>query len=176
MNEFTSAKFLDPLEDAKLWAKLKAHKTRDTLILSILRLHGMRPSELLALTPANLNDIGQTIRVKGLKGSQGRELPLPDDLYQRLKDEAHDKSADQKIFNISYRRLAQIWDFYRPSRKTIRSLRHGAAVRIYKQTKDIQLVQRILGHTSIENTLKYQTFSYTQDEFKKVFLNQKGEE
>lgn len=175
MDEFTSAKFLDPLEDAKLWAKLKAHDSRDTLILSILRLHGMRPSELLALRPSDLNDIAQTIRVKGLKGSQGRELPLPANLYLRLKDEARGRGADQKIFNISYRRLAQVWDFYRPSNKTLRSLRHGAAVRVYRQTKDIQLVQRVLGHTSIENTLKYQTFSYTQDEFKKVFINQTGE-
>jgi integrase len=39
--------------------------------------------------------------------------------------------------------------------QTIYSFRHTAAVQLYRRTKDVYLLQKLLGHSSIVVTLKY---------------------
>ena len=76
----------------------------------------------------------------------------------------------QRIFPISYIRFHQIWDKYRPCHKKLHSLRHTFAIRLYKKTKDIRLVQFALGHRNIANTMIYADYVYSQEELKKLIL------
>lgn len=131
----------------------------------------MRGGELLNLKVSDVNTENKTMRIHGTKGSSSRELPLSDEVFDRLMVEVNKcGSAEQRVFPIDIRWLRYIWHHYRPAKKPLHSLRHTAAIHIYKQTKDIQMVKQILGHRSLMTTLIYQEFCYQQEEFKKVFL------
>ena len=78
--------------------------------------------------------------------------------------------ADDLLFPISYSRLIQIWEHYRPTHKKFHSLRHTFAIRLYKKTKDLRLVQVALGHRNITNTMIYADYVYSQQELRKLIL------
>lgn len=142
---------------------------RDCLILLLALKTGARASELLSLQKSDLNDHEETIFIKGIKGSNDREIPLPSSFYRELTKYTASLST-QKIFPISYSRLQQIWLHYRPTPKKFHALRHTFAIRVYKKTKDIRLVQVALGHRNIMNTMIYADYVYSQQEMKKIII------
>ena len=170
MGNFNFEKFLDAEEDGRLIESLENDKSRDGLMLSLLRYCGMRPSEMLGLRVCDLNRAQGSIFIRGLKGSNSRELPIRPDLFERLWAASRRKEKEARVFTISYPRLVQIWDHWRPCRKPLKSLRHTLAVEVYRKSKDIQLVQRVLGHMSLSSTLVYQSFSYDQAAFREVLF------
>lgn len=143
---------------------------RDPLLLELALKTGARASELLALRHVDLNIYDATVFIRGIKGSNDRELPLAKPLFSRLM--AYAAVADRKsdLFPIGYHRLRQIWDWYRPAPKKFHSLRHTFAIRLYQKTKDIRLVQVALGHRNITNTMVYADYIYSQQELKKLIL------
>ncbi len=165
-----STKFLDEDEYNHLNMRLNRRVTRDTTLLLLLMTYGMRSGELLRLKLRDINFSEHSIRIYGSKGSRSREFPLSKEMFKRLKVES-DKCADKedKIFDIKYNRLCDIWHHWRPSDKPLHCLRHTAAIRLYQDTKDIQLVQQILGHRYLGNTLIYQQFTYNQNKMREVF-------
>lgn len=145
--------------------------TRDKLLIQLALATGARASELLAVTKADLIEKTHSVRIRGLKGSLDREIPLSKKLFSRLKG----LEAEPKLFPISYQRLYQIWNMYAPrknslskSLKTFHCLRHTCAVRLYRKTKDVKLVQMILGHKDLRNTMIYVDFVYNQDHLRKA--------
>ena len=134
--------------------------SRNGLIIKTAILTGARASEILNIT---LNDLStDSVVIHGLKNSDDREIPLPSDLIQKLKDQA----SRSKVFDISYQRLNQIWQKYRPNGKTFHSLRHSYAMRLYNTTKDLLLVQQALGHRAIQNTTVYARASDSQNKLR----------
>ena len=132
----TSDKFLDQDEDIRFHEILAKYSNRDTLILGLLRRYGMRSGELLAVTPNDLDRSAKTLFVRGTKGSRDRLMPLTDDFFNRLVEHADTvRLPDQRIFDLSYSRLYEIWNFYRPAKKKLHSLRHTFAIDIYRKTK-----------------------------------------
>lgn len=171
MSWLNSTKFLTEEEDASFKKQISSESNKYTLILLILRTYGMRQGELLNVRAKDVNLKTQTIKIHGTKGSNSRELPLSPDIMKRLKPEVEAlPSGELKVFDICARHLRRKWAWYRPVKKGLHSLRHTAAISIYRQTKDIQMVKQILGHRSLMTTLIYQEFCYQQEEFKKVFL------
>lgn len=166
-----SRKFLSVDEDERVRVCLSKDSSRDALMLSLLRRYGMRAGELLLLRKKDIMIASRSFYVRGLKGSLDRELPLPVDLFLRLMDE-RDRCGDDDglVFPISVRRLQYIWHFYRPVDKKLHCLRHTCAVRLYEQTKDLKLVQRVLGHKYMSSTLVYQDFFYTQGRLREVLV------
>jgi integrase/recombinase XerC len=55
--------------------------------------------------------------------------------------------------------------------KKLHGLRHTFAIRLYKKTKDIRLVQVALGHRNITNTMVYADYAYSQQELRKLILD-----
>lgn len=144
---------------------------RDCIILKLALLTGARATEILNLKKEDLNPYDQTLYIRGIKGSSDRELPLPKQFFQRLNKLAQEGNPEEdRIFPISYNRLRQIWQFYRPVHKKFHSLRHTFAINLYKKTKDIRLVQFALGHRNITNTMIYADYVYSQEELKKLIL------
>ena len=131
---------------------------------------GARAQELLNLTVADLNHHDQTVFLHGIKGSNDRELPLEPALFARLAAFTEERSSSESIFPIGYHRLRQIWDWYRPVPKKFHSLRHTFAIRLYRKTKDIRLLQVALGHRNITNTMIYADYAYSQEELRKLIL------
>jgi integrase len=162
---------LDPEMD-RLNYILDSFKDKDprncTLLWTLLH-SGARAQEVLNLTADDLNTYDESVFIRGLKGSNDRELPVPSWLFQRLTAELS-RAQNQRLFPITYNRLRQIWDLYRPVHKKLHALRHTFAIRLYKKTKDLRLVQVALGHRNITNTMIYAEYAYSQEELRKLIL------
>lgn len=164
-----SRKFLSTEERERLEEFLKSQLETDTrnaaMILTALH-SGARAMELLSLTWPEINTETGEIFLATLKGGRPRSIVVPKFVREALLKLK--LAAPEKPFNISYQRLAEIWNMYRPGVKTFRSLRHSFALRAYERTKDIHFVQRAMGHRSIANTMVYLDYSYSASEFKKL--------
>lgn len=146
--------------------KYEAEDFRDTTLLWLLIHTGARATEGLNVHATDLDPHGGLVFIRGIKGSNDRELPLPKWLFDRLIKLSKESGAGP-IFKISYKRLYQIWDQYRSCKKSVKSLRHTYAIQLYRRTKDIRLVQHALGHRNISNTLIYSDYLYSQGELRK---------
>lgn len=143
--------------------------TRNCLILSLALKTGARAQEILNIQKTDLDPYEETVLIRGIKGSNDREIPIPSVLFKRLKKYS-DSISTPHIFPISYNRLRQIWEFYRPIPKKFHSLRHTFAIELYKKSRDIRLVQVALGHRNVMNTMIYADYVYSKQELKKLIL------
>lgn len=141
---------------------------RDCLALLVGLYTGARAQEILNLNVSDLDLTERTVLIHGIKGSNDREIPIPHGLFVRLK--AFVKERSGLIFDISYSRLNQIWQHYRPCAKTLHSLRHTFAISLYKKRGDIRLLQVALGHKNISNTMIYADYIYSQTELRRLIL------
>ncbi|GIL21285.1 MAG: hypothetical protein BroJett041_23990 [Candidatus Jettenia caeni] len=143
--------------------------TRNCLLLSLGIRTGARAQELLNIQKADLNSYDQSILIRGIKGSNDREIPLASQFYTQLL-KFSESQPGTTLFPITYHRLYQIWEFYRPVPKKFHSLRHTFAIELYQKTKDLRLVQVALGHRNITNTMIYADYVYTQQELRRLIL------
>lgn len=150
MYQITKQKYLLPPELEALKAMLSRDMSRNGLMFKAYLKTGARAEELLATTKADIS--ADSIYIHGLKHSYDREIPVDPKFAADLISLAPNGG---RIFDISYSRLVQLWAFYRPVEKSVKSLRHTFAVELYKKTRDIRLVQMALGHKNINNTLVY---------------------
>lgn len=153
----------------KIIADFVDKDTRNCLMIWTALRTGARAQELLNLQKIDLNTYDQTVYIRGIKGSNDREIPLPAELFRRLV-QLCEKTPGTGLFPISYPRLYQIWEFYRPVPKKFHSLRHTFAIELYQKTKDLRLVQVALGHRNITNTMIYADYVYSQQELRKLIL------
>lgn len=169
----TTAKFLSDSHYKVLMDTIKAitpEHPRDATMLLLLANTGARPSEILNLRVKDLNPEKRTVFIRGLKRSYDRELPVVSSIYEGLERQVKGKADDDLVFGITLRTLQWVWDKYRPCKKGVKSLRHSFALRVYKKTKDIRLVQRALGHKSLLNTMVYADYVYNEEEFRRLIL------
>lgn len=148
----------------------KFKEPRNCLALLLALKTGARAQELLNIRKNDLNIYDQTVFIKGLKGSDDRELPINADIFAELEQYSRSMPETAYIFPLSYHRLRQIWCDYRPVGKKFHCLRHTFAIRLYKKTKDIRLLQVALGHRNVVNTMIYADYIYSQTELKKLIL------
>jgi integrase len=165
-------KYLLDAEIERLDYILDSFKTKDSrncTLLWLLLHTGGRAQEILNLQTSDLNPEEKSVFIRGIKGSNDREIPLPNWLYSRVEAEIA-RSQNGVLFPITYARLRQIWDLYRPVHKKLHALRHTFAIRLYKKTKDLRLIQVALGHRNITNTMIYADYVYSQQELRKLIL------
>lgn len=148
----------------------EAKDLRNVVMLKLALATGARATELLNLRVKDLDKKEQSVYIFGIKSSNDRELPLHRSLFLLLAKLCENKNPDDRIFNISYPRLIQIWQLYRPTHKKFHSLRHTFAIRLYKKTQDIRLLQVALGHRNIANTMVYADYIYSQQELRRLIL------
>lgn len=150
--------------------RLRAEENPYTLMLLLLRTYGMRTGELLQVRTRDINHQTRSLMIRGTKGSNDREFPLTSPLYKRIKkltDTCLDD--DERVFKYCRQFLCQLWHKYRPAPKGLHCLRHTVGVELYRKTRDIKLVQNVLGHKSIVNTNIYLEFCYNMETFRRVF-------
>jgi integrase len=147
----------------------EAQDIRNCLLIQLGLKTGARAQELLNIQKIDVNLYDETVFIRGIKGSNDREIPLPSLIFLQLKLFI-EKLENKKLFDITYDRLYQIWNHYRPVEKKFHCLRHTFAIQLYKKTKDIRLVQVALGHRNITNTMIYADYVYSQEELKKLIL------
>ncbi len=170
--QLNKTKYLLPPETDRLRKILVDFQDRDSrncLMIWLALRTGARAQEILNLQRSDLNPYDESVFIRGIKGSNDREIPLHSDLFKRLHRYA-EAQGEAKIFPITYTRLYQIWEVYRPIPKKFHALRHTFAIELYKKTKDLRLVQVALGHRNITNTMVYADYVYSQQELRRLIL------
>lgn len=173
MSDLKSSKFLSQGELSHLnGLLLKSEKTdqRDVLFIRTLLLTGARVSEVLGIRGMDLILEDRSVFLRGSKNSKDREIPLPIELWEGLRFLSRARGVDERIFKFGYARARVIWCKYRPVKKKMHSLRHTCAMEIYRRTKNIRLVQKVLGHRSLTNTMIYTDYDYSRAEMRKALF------
>jgi Site-specific recombinase XerD len=127
---------------------------RDRIIIELILLTGLRVSEVLGITPDDIDFRNRTIRIHG-KGSRDRTVYPPRELLYNLRDYIADKSIEQqnRIFALTRQRVFEIIKDL--SGRSPHKLRHTFAVNYLESGGDLRTLQKILGHSSLKTTSIY---------------------
>lgn len=160
-------KYLLPEEMGLLKKRLMERKDscfRDVTILWTLIQTGARCSEVLGIQKKHLCSSDNSVFLRGLKGGKDREMPVDPWLFDRLRVLSHGLGDDARLFPITGARLRKIWQWYRPVKKGLHSIRHSFAMNTYESTNNIRFVRDCLGHKNITTTMIYADYSYSSKE------------
>lgn len=142
----------------------RAHRERDWLMILVGYSHGLRPSEVVAITGDDLQ--AGFLSVRRLKGSNRTVQPLVSD-SETLLDEAtylpdfaRRHSGNQRLFPVSRRQFGRLFERYADVSGVPRHLAHPHILKhtIAMQTihsAGIENVRQYLGHKSISSTGAY---------------------
>lgn len=126
---------------------------RNRLIIYLFLTTGMRLSELEGIYRKDIDFENSKIRVYG-KGRKERDIFIS----EKCKNMIQDYITGEKLFDIKKREIQYIVTNairglgYKGS---VHTLRHSFATIMYEETRDILLVQKLLGHASINSTQIY---------------------
>jgi integrase/recombinase XerD len=126
---------------------------------------GFRRSDCLRIAPVHWNPIGRTITIAQQKTGQQITVPLSDKLtswfehtpegdtatpfYQLHRGTPITPAGLNSAFAAA-RRRAKVND-----QLTLHDLRRTLAVSLYEVSKDLRVVEQMLGHTSLGSTVHY---------------------
>ena len=144
------------------------HQPRDYALFALLANTGLRPSEARALTRADCHLAGRWPWVELHRvGKKHGPQPLRRLFLQRQVADIVSRylilipgDTQARLFDFTKRQGARLFHYYAskagiPSTLKIYSLRHTVGMRLWAHTKDIRLVQGILGHTNLQATECY---------------------
>ena len=128
---------------------------------------GLRLSEVLALTPADIDSRRMALYVRGGKGKKDRDLPLPHSLLLLLREQFREFRPVIYLFEgqhpggpYSARSLQMVVKqaaaragIQRPI--SLHMLRHSYATHLMEAGTDTRIIQDLLGHSSIKTTEIY---------------------
>ena len=136
---------------------------------------GADPGELAKLKWTDVNNETRTVNITPVKGHTPRILKVSEQFIDRL---GQLPKKSERIFPLymsnrffdQRKRIAHKMSNLRLLKISFRTFRHWKGTMEYHRTKDILYVKKILGHKSIQNTLKYidleaNIFEATDDQF-----------
>ena len=141
---------------------------RNKAIMSLMLYCGLRVSEVINLRPGNINLIKGKLRVEAGKGNKDRDLAIPEYLIDLLNTWRKKRPEGPFFFStlkgkkLSIRYLQQMVKRYAQKASitkniSLHTLKHTYATQYYRQTKDIETLRRILGHSDISTMTIYIT-------------------
>jgi len=151
-----------PYSDAEVETLLKA-ASPDTRALLLFGAHaGLRVSETLALTWADLDLGAQTVRVQAGKGGKARTAVMSDSLREALLGLVR-STPDTRLFpwtDVAVRkRMKKLCMTCGVTYRGYHALRHTSGTRLYRMSHDLEAVARHLGHSTLETTRIYAKWS-----------------
>ncbi|SJZ60035.1 tyrosine recombinase XerC [Selenihalanaerobacter shriftii] len=182
------------LDDAKQYMEAirnsnSSTSIRDLAIVKVFIYCGLRVSELTNLNLENIDFQDKSIKFYG-KGSKERYVPVHTDVIQSIQEhliyrdtiQPNNKDARKALFlsnrgnrinvrtvQIMVKKYAKKAGVRNASKITPHKLRHTFASMLYKQTKDLRVLQELLGHSDISTT---QIYTHTDKEQRKQAVNQ----
>lgn len=143
---------------------------RNKAMMSLMLHCGLRLSEVTNLRPSNINLTKGKLRVESGKGNKDRDLAIPDYLidplekWRKIKPQSDYFFATLKGKKLSNRYVQNMVKRYAQKAGITKNisphtLRHTYGTLYYKQTKDIETLRRILGHSDISTTTIYITLA-----------------
>lgn len=141
------------------------------MFFQVMLATGLRVSEVLALQVADLDPDHPLLRVRCGKGGDGRLVPVPPTLRQRLRDYwrsfhptgiffqrspgIDDRPMLAATVNAALKRAAAKAGF--AEQISTHRLRHTFAIHSLRGDMDVVTLQTILGHRCLESTVRYLT-------------------
>ncbi|MBA7686975.1 Tyrosine recombinase XerD [subsurface metagenome] len=149
---------------------------RDRLLLELLLQTGLRISEALAITPADLGTLDRQpiCRIRKGKGGKERIVALPAGLSSELLIYCRQLSfegEDRRIFRITRQRAWQIVKDAAGRAGVSKNVylhlfRHSYAIGFLRETGHPQALMTLLGHSTPAMTLRYLKLLQTEDALK----------
>lgn len=152
-------------------SKIKVFDYR--ICLELMYACGLRIGEVIKLTPADIDGERKILHVKNGKGKKDRAVPIPDNIYEKLRKYwlSHKNrnllfpirsSIDRENTNISIKsRVLQV-AFKKAlvesgviRQATPHTLRHSYATHLLDAGVNIRVIQKYLGHRSLRATIVY---------------------
>ncbi len=143
---------------------------RDSLAM-VLGLHGLRVGEVARASRGHLFVTGCSLHVPEFKGSRPRDVPLDRTVVDAVvawRADACLQWADEdaspllgtrfggSVFPTQWRRFCRrVTEEVLGEPVRFHCLRHTFAMRVYSVTKDLLLVQKLLGHKHVRSTEVY---------------------
>lgn len=173
--EITERKFLSAQEIVELQENLHYADLKFRLMFKFLLNFGMRRSELCQLRVCDIDQDNWLLSIKGIKSSKNRVFPIPPPILPDLKLflKEIDRLDEESLFDVAVSTLRDHWYDLRPKgcKKGIHSLRHTFAIALFRNSRDIKLVQTCLGHRNINNTMVYADYVYSREEMSLALKN-----
>lgn len=167
----TRERYLSDPELARFMSAVRerrhVHQPRDYALFSLLANTGMRPSEARALVRGDFHIDGpdpwvRLFRLKKMKSvPEFDDLPIPRETADavRVLLSTLAPGDSQPVFFIARRQLQRVFHFYCKAAgitgSNLYALRHTAATRLYCATRDLRMVQAVLGHETPDMTSLY---------------------
>jgi integrase/recombinase XerD len=161
------SKIPDYLEKEQVDEILQAAETsskRDYLLLRFMWRTGVRVSEVINVTPRDIEFKNVVVNIRKAKGGRQRRVPLDEETLKMVSDYvlAQNIPEDRPIFPIQRNRVFNIVKKY-GNMTGIRihphTLRHSFAIHLVRSGTDLRRVQLMLGHTSLSITQIYLQFN-----------------
>lgn len=140
-------------------------------LLMVIYSAGLRVSEAVNLRISDIDSDRMTLHIRAAKGGKDRYVILSPVVYQALRDYWKACQFKDYVFPsrknidkpLSTHRASQIFkDAKRKANITklggIHSLRHGFATHLLESGADIFAIKTLLGHSSIQSTVRYLDF------------------
>lgn len=160
------------IKKAKKDVEKGRYKLKDLALVATLVYTGCRISEALALTAGDIDTKHKTVRIHQLKKKEKamRVVPIVDDTYWDIITRYMRRipSKNSKLFDITVRQARNI--VYKFTKRYLRrryrphAIRHAFAIFILKNTKDLEVVRRLLGHSDYKWLRVY--LNYTQEDLR----------
>lgn len=164
-------KVLSAEERAALLAQLNPRYQsphRNLVMLRLMLATGLRAGEVVALRPEHIDMRTCKLIVREGKGAKDRTLWISEELRDELGEWLDRRPESEWLFptrdggQLATRylralvsRLAKRAEIAEAERVSPHTLRHTFATDLYRETKNLRLVQKALGHSSIQTTEIY---------------------
>jgi len=157
----------DKQEQALSRAMLAEGRRDDELTLRVLTRTGLRWSEFKTLEPAQVTDAW--VKLGKTKTDTPRDVPIDPALAGELRSMV-ERKALPKYYTFRKTLKRALKSAGQNPKLSIHCLRHTTATRLVHAEVNLAIVQKFLGHSSINTTLKYThvTEAALQDALKKI--------
>jgi integrase/recombinase XerD len=143
---------------------------RNKAMITLMLNTGLRVSEVVNLKTNSVNLNSRSLKVVNGKGHKDRNLIIPEHTAELLKQWNKKRSQGDYLFNtkegkqLQVRYIQAMIKRYSTRAKIDKNiyphtLRHTFATNFYRQTKDIETLRKLLGHSDISTTQIYITLA-----------------
>jgi integrase/recombinase XerC len=158
-----------PAVDAELLQAITTAPRRVRLMLVLAGFEGLRAIELARLDRADILDTAQPpVMILRGKGARERVVPLSAPVLAEIRryqpphnGPVFERGDGQHGHNTGSRISQIVSEYLRDNRFTftLHQARHRFATSVYRDTRDLRLVQELLGHSSPQSTAIYTAFA-----------------
>jgi len=167
----TRERYLSDEELERFMASVRSrkhkHQPRDHAFFALLANTGMRPSEVMALTRGDLHLSARPpwLKLKRVAKKNAASPIVQMVLNRRVASvvgsyvsDIHDKA--QKVFPFSKRQSERLFHYYRGQAGIempfkVYALRHTVGMKMWRHTRDLRLIQAVMGHVRLKASAIY---------------------